>query len=476
MEKQKDDIAVLSANREKAIVKTSVIAWVLVLCMLLSFAACGNKAAEETEEVPEKPTVISDYSDGVKVVAAAYPEAVAKDMDAAAYAMGSAEYMKWVEDYFGKMEEAALHQDGMTDFYKELQSKIMAPDKDGNIVCSPLNIYIAAAMLAEVSDGNTRTQVLDALHAGSMDELRSRIKALWDVNYLNTPTVKSILANSMWLRNDMEYNEDTLGKLADIYYASSFSGKMGSEEMNEALRKWTDEATGGLLKDYVKDMSLNEMTVLALVSTLYYKAAWTDNFSADRTYAEVFHGTEGDKEVPMMHKDGTMSVYDCDNFIALGLGLNDSGTMFFFLPKDGIDPASLAADAQAMSLVREPGSVESIYPIVHLTVPKFEVSSKTDLCEVFKVLGMTDAFDRYSADFSNLTDAIDEIWLDSAEHAAMVKIDEEGVTGAAYTELAFAGSGLPQNEIDFKVDRPFYFVVSSRDGALLFSGVVRNVD
>ena len=447
------------------------ISLILALCMIFCLAGCAGKRDEETG----KPASMAEYVKGVMAVAAVYPKAVAKDMNAADYVM-SEESQKWFEDYAKKLEESALHQDGMTDFYKEIQGRILKADKEDNAVYSPLNIYIAAAMLAETADGNTRAQVLSALRVKSIEELRSRIKALWEANYLDTPTVKSILADSIWMRNDMEYNGETLGRLAELYYASAFSGEMGSDEMNEALRKWTDEATGGLLSDYVNDMSLSRETVLALVSTLYYKAAWTDSFNAERTNTEVFHGSKGDKEVLMMHMDGMMSVYDCSKFTAIGLDLNDSGTMYFFLPKDGTDPAELATDQEALGIIRDPGSVDSIYPMVHLSVPKFEVSAKTDLCEVLKAMGITDAFDRNAADFSKLTDAVKEIWVDSAEHVAMVKIDEEGVTGAAYTDMMFAGSALPQDEIELRFDRPFYFAVSSGDNAVLFSGVVRNID
>ena len=65
---------------------------------------------------------------------------------------------------------------------------------------------------------------------------------------------------------------------------------------------------------------------------------------------------------------------------------------------------------------------------------------------------------------------------DSAEHAALVKIDEEGVTGAAFTDLAVCGAGLPQEEADFTLDRPFYFAVTSSDGSILFSGIVQTIE
>ena len=59
----------------------------------------------------------------------------------------------------------------------------------------------------------------------------------------------------------------------------------------------------------------------------------------------------------------------------------------------------------------------------------------------------------------------------------MVEIDENGVTGAAYTMLAVTeGAALPDETLDFVLDRPFLFIVTGADGSVLFSGIVRNID
>ena len=83
---------------------------------------------------------------------------------------------------------------------------------------------------------------------------------------------------------------------------------------------------------------------------------------------------------------------------------------------------------------------------------------------------------RDAADFSPLT-AEPGVFLGKADHAAAVSIDEEGVTGAAYTDLGLCGSGMPPEEqVDFVLDRPFYFVVTGRDGSILFAGTVMTTE
>ena len=55
-----------------------------------------------------------------------------------------------------------------------------------------------------------------------------------------------------------------------------------------------------------------------------------------------------------------------------------------------------------------------------------------------------------------------------------VGIDEDGVTAVAYTILSFGAGAAepPDEEIDFTLDRPFVFAITSQDGLPLFIGVV----
>ena len=91
-------------------------------------------------------------------------------------------------------------------------------------------------------------------------------------------------------------------------------------------------------------------------------------------------------------------------------------------------------------------------------------------------LGVTDVMDPAKADFTALTTATKELFLSKADHAAVVEIDEKGVTAAAYTDMAVCGAGMPQETLDFVLDRPFMFVVTGWDGSVLFTGIVRNIE
>ena len=178
----------------------------------------------------------------------------------------------------------------------------------------------------------------------------------------------------------------------------------------------------------------------------------------------------------MMNNDVMTNLYQTEHFQAVGLSLVDSGTMYFFLPKEGYKAQDIAADLQMIKICMEPVSVESNSALVHLTVPKFNDSAKINLLECLKNIGITDVLSDKQADFTPLTKEVENIYVSRAEHAAMVKIDEEGITGAAYTAFMMKSAGIIQNQVDFIIDRPFVFAVAAPDGSILFTGVIQNIE
>lgn len=416
-----------------------------------------------------------NYPDNIQIVLAAYPEAVNTDMTSQEF-LESEKHFTWWKSYRELVSKSQELQPGMQEYYWKVMQKLL-PSVNENTVCSPLNTYLAMAMVAEVSGGNTRQQILSMLGVKDINALRENVSALWGSNYVDTPALRSNLANSLWLNDEINYNEYVRNVLAEQYRASSFCGEVGSAEMNQALRKWTDDNTGGLLSEYTKEMALTPDAVFGIVSTIYYKAIWKNEFKEDQTVQEIFHGISGDTTVDMMKKTNSMSVYATDCFTSVALPLHDSGSMYFVLPDENTDVNALVSDPDLWKSLRyDENDKNRFFPLVHLSVPKFKVSGKTDLLEAFEAFGVTDALDPKLADFTPLTTDRDDIFLNKAEHAAMIEIDEYGVTGAAYTEvLLLGGAAMPKDEIDVVLDRPFLFLITGADGSVLFAGVVRNI-
>ena len=373
------------------------------------------------------------------------------------------------------------YADSLDPYFTAITSTLLSNDEGKNTTCSPVNIYLALAMLAETTDGDSRQQILDLLGADSIQDLRTQANQVWKAHYNDDGLTTSILANSLWLEEGYPYNKETVDLLADNYYASVFQGDLGSEEMNQVLRDWINEQTGGLLKEQTQDLKLDPQTVLALASTLYYKVQWQDNFQGKDNTEAIFHGAGGDTTETYMNQTLVYGKY-CwsDRFGAVSLNLEDSTQMWLILPDEGVTPEELLASGEAMAFLQEDsyhygtqvnGNQQTLK--INLSLPKFDISSDLEISRQLQALGITDIFIPGTADFSPITPENDGGYVSQVKHAARVAIDEEGVTAAAFTVIMRAGAGrFPDEEMDFILDRPFLFVIESQDGLPLFVGVV----
>lgn len=474
-----------------------VIAFLLAIISLLSFVSCTSKidinsddiyegSAASTDETDIKKGLTNDDIPPFAISLASYPE-MAKYPDEMSFideetgvldSEGFFEvYDAWYNNKRAQLDQPFGYMDGMDDFVDTSIQQFLTKSNGQNLIYSPLNVYIALAMLAEVTDGNSREQILELLGSESIELLRTQAGSVWNANYMDDGAVTSVLANSLWLNDDVKYIKETMEDLTDYYYASSFSGKIGSDDYNKALQSWLNEQTGGLLEEQASGIEMRPDTILALASTIYFRAKWGSEFSKSNTEKGLFNLSDGNNETlecDFMHKSETQNYYWADKFSAVGLRLEGSGNMWFLLPDEGVDLDELLNDEQTMDFLHKGDAWDkNKFLVVNMSIPKFDVVSNIELNAGLQKLGVTDIFDSDQSDFSPMTADVDEIYLSSSEHATRVAIDEEGVIAAAYTMMMVCGEAMPpDDEVDFVLDRPFLFAITGTNGQILFVGVV----
>lgn len=385
----------------------------------------------------------------------------------------SEEYDAWRESVKAQ-EQPEGYADGLEGFFANSIREFLSGEAGENRAYAPVNVYLALGMLAELTGGSTRQEILDVLGADSIEALRTQAKAVWNAHYRNDGMTTSILGSSLWLNQDISYVPETMKILAENYYASSFQGEMGSEDFKKALQDWLDTQTGGLLQDQIQGLELKPETVLALATTIYFRAKWQTEFSPEATTPGTFHALTADLTCDFMHSSTENAYCWGENFGAVGLPLgNDGGTMWIVLPDEGQDVETLLNSQETMEFLLSKGSWQNQKRLtVHLSLPKFDISAQQDLCQGLHNLGLSEVFTG-TGDFSPMTGKDSGYILSQATHGVRVAIDEEGVTAAAYTLMALAESApVVGDEIDFVVDRPFLFAITSSDGLPLFVGIV----
>lgn len=412
---------------------------------------------------------------------AVYAIAQARYPKMTSYPSGPAQFIEPLHDAWWEDVRAQRRDLGditpLQDFFSQSAQTFLTGAEGENRVYSPLNVYMALAMLAQLTGGESREQILALLGSDSIDALRSQASDVWNCNYRDDGALTSILANSLWLNKDVKFNRNTMDILAQDFYASSYRGKMGSVQFNKALQSWLNEQTGGLLKEQAGNIGMDSDTILALASTIYFRAKWYDEFSKKNTTPQTFHTPAGDMEIDFMHQRDDQSYYWGDDFAAVSQHFEQGGSMWFLLPDEGITPEELLSDGQAMNFLfaTDKNKWENQkFLFVNKSIPKFDVASQFDLEEGLQALGVTHIFDPALSDFTPMTTDVDvPIILSQASHAARVVIDEEGCTATAFTAMLGSGAAAPpDDEVDFVLDRPFLFCITGENGLPLFVGIV----
>ena len=403
-----------------------------------------------------------------------YPDVASDNFDAAAYAA-------WREGVQAQQRDLG-DISSLQAFFARSAQTFLTGEAGENQVYSPLNVYMILAILAQLTGGESREQLLALLGSDTMEALRQQANDVWNSNYRDDGAVTSVLASSLWLNEDVKFDQGTMDTLAADFYASSYQGEMGSEGVNKALQSWLNEQTGGLLEEQAGSIQLGRDTVLALATTVYFKAKWFGRFSEEMTTPQTFHAPGGDVETDFMRQQWDQTYYWGDKFTAVSQPFEQFGqfgAMWFLLPEEGTAPEELLSAPEAVEFLFAADKDDwekQKFLTVNKSIPKFDVSSQFDLKEGLRTLGVTHVFDPALSDFTPMTTDVDApIVLSQADHAARVVIDEEGCTAAAFTVMGTGmGGEVPEDEVDFVLDRPFLFCVTGGSGLPLFVGIVNH--
>ena len=382
-----------------------------------------------------------------------------------------------------------INTDGFNRFAAESAGEILlnTEDKKGteNTVYSPLSVYMALSMATECAASDTQKEMLAALHADSVDELRKENSALFESLYFDDYNTYLKIANSVWMNQKYSFIQDTLQTLADKYYTVSFEKDFSDEKVPKEISQWIYKNTSGKISPEIK-MHKNDKgevdEVMKLINTVTFKEKWTKEFGT--ASEDDFYLRDGSRiTCDFLHRKTeypTENIGFADNYMKYALEMGDGYRMNFILPDEGTDVNEIVSDKDTMLEIINDDIEYSKRKIV-FSVPKFDIESKFDLIEASRKMGINLAFDTYLADFSGVVDFeksnISSAYIGEITHEAKIVIDEKGCEAAAYTIISmYPSAAAPSLEepVYFELNRPFFYYVSDSEGTPVFSGIINN--
>lgn len=390
------------------------------------------------------------------------------EIDYKSYNKAFAEWLEGTETQYTELGKIDWNNELLENFFVKTAPQFLQSAGAENKIYSPVSIYITLGMLSEVCDGESREQIFNLLGVEDINALRAQISALWNANYCKDGLSESVLANSIWLNQNTKINKKAMDLLARYYYTSSYQGEMGSDEFNKILRSWIKEQTHGQFDEM---QAFSPETLFAFVSTAYFNSEWVNCFKTSENTTEVFFTPTDNISCEFMHTSRNMEYYWGNTYAAIALRLKNDGYVWLILPDNGASLNDVLNDKDIYEMcVLNKGHQETVK--LSLSMPKFDVSSNLDLIDSLKALGVKDIFNRDKSNFTPMTDA-SNLYISKAEHTSRVVLDERGCTAASYTIITVYGEGRePCREVDFVLDRPFMFVVTSKSHTPIYAGIV----
>lgn len=376
-----------------------------------------------------------------------------------------------------KYDLAKVGQDvveGNSQFAFDLFKRLNSEDEDESIFISPLSISTALTMTYNGAETSTKEAMEKTLGFKDLD--RDLVNESYSnlLKYLQKADKKVELniANSIWIRQGQELNEDFLADNKLNFNAEITTLDFSDDSAVNTINRWIDKATKGKI-DKMLEPPIDPDVIMYLINAIYFKGEWSKQFDPARTYNGTFRKLDGSEEtVQMMSLQDKVFYAEGDDYKAVRLPYgNGKMSMYAILPSESIDINKFIEDMTVEKWKDIRASLAETDDVL-VQIPKFKLEyGIKDLNDSLEYLGMGEALSE-KADFSGIRE---DIYISRVLHKAVIEVNEEGSKAAGVTVVEMKEAGAPE-PITFIADRPFMFIIADElTGSLLFMGKLVSV-
>lgn len=355
-------------------------------------------------------------------------------------------------------------------FSVELFKKSLSKDGENTLI-SPLSVIYALGLTANGANGETLKQMEDVFGI-SVDELNQYL-----YSYLKQKATedaaKLSIANSIWFADRFAPRADFLQKNADYYNAAAYKANFSDSKTVADINNWISEKTKGMIKEVIKEIDPD--TVMFLINALAFEDEWLIQYDSEYSVRDgEFTTANGEKvTAQFMHGDNEKYIYDenAEGFIKYYKGKYAFAAL---LPKEGMSieeyVSTLSGEKISTILNRE----ETYNFELYTSLPKFETEYSIEMKDVFKELGMTDAFLAYTANFSKMGEA-DGLHIASILQKTFISVGELGTKAGAASVVIMNAESCPMERKTIHLNRPFvYMLIDTTTNTPFFVGAMMN--
>ncbi|NXY86642.1 SERP3 protein, partial [Alcedo cyanopectus] len=346
-----------------------------------------------------------------------------------------------------------------TEFAISLYRHVSEAENRTNLVVSPASVAVSLELLQFGAQGNTFTELQDALGYNIHGNVLLIKNASWVSGSSQGREVQ--LECSLWVDPGVQLSPLFAARAAR--WANSSLQQTNSTHPNTTTPHRQEWSSSRLADGDVHGLALEStgsaLSQLTLVSIMYFKSTWQKKFSFLDTQMLPFTTAEGSTlKVPTMHRTaevnyGQFQTSALEGFSVVELPyLGEKLSLFLVLPSHKrVSLSHIESHLSAKTITLWANSLKRTKMDIFL--PRFSIQSLFDLKTVFAALGIRDAFDPITANFKGISEQ-DSLYISEAIHKAEIEITEDGTKASGATAMVLLKrSRTPV----FKADRPFTF-------------------
>ncbi|KAF2894162.1 hypothetical protein ILUMI_12016 [Ignelater luminosus] len=328
--------------------------------------------------------------------------------------------------------------------------------REGNVFFSPLSAHTVLAMAYQGAAKETAKQFASTLQVPDHKVAANGYNTI--MSYLNKiQDVTLHIANKIFVMNGFPLKDTFKNTTTKLFLSETESVDFG-DNVNSAdkINGWVENKTNSKIKDLIAPDSLDSLTRLVLVNAVYFKGAWDNKFDKENTVTAPFFITPENKvDCQMMHNTSDYR-YRIDeeldaNIVELPYK-NKNVSMVVILPNaiDGITKL----EEKLMNVDLTTLTQNMRYDEVQLSLPKFKMETTMDLKPILEEMGLGTIFDRSNADFSEIAETDEQLYVSKVVQKAFIEVNEEGAEAAAATGMKMMAFCL-KLPFEFVANHPF---------------------
>ncbi|UJR30870.1 hypothetical protein I4U23_018383 [Adineta vaga] len=333
---------------------------------------------------------------------------------------------------------------GFEYFGQKLYSIVSNNQNNQNVFLSPASIALAMSMCTVGARKETLNQMLHALEVSTTAELTKTAEQVMRVFTIadQDKQVQLKLANRLYAQKAYKLQEDYLQLVQNSFSADIKLADFANEsaQVVQTINVWVEEQTNKLIKNLLSPNDVNRDTRLIIINCIYFKGTWIKQFDENSTDEQAdFHEANGKvSKVKLMYKKEKYAYVENSKLHVQVAHLpykSDSPDVQFvftvILPNQDVSLSDVEKQ-----LTSKPELLQSLLDHREATtqelllyLPKFKMEASFTLNDVLQQLGMRNAFDPSSADFTGIVSKEDDaagLYISKVIHKAFIDVNEQG--------------------------------------------------